>query len=251
MFSSNRVLKSIALTAVAAPLLWGCGSMVTREEYDHNVNALQQANDSLKRRNMQLEAMGSESEQNAAALKLYGEISEQLKQMLAGVKGGDGFGPVGGDVKHWRLTDEAFLFDSGKSAVKPKFKQKLTEFVNSIKGSDTVYLRIVGHTDSAPIDKSREHNPTGMNLELGARRAIVVADIFNDAGFPELRMLVESAGASQPIASNSTKEGKAQNRRVDIYIGEGKPIPAEAGGKKESKKESKHKEGKHSEDKIK
>lgn len=247
MFFTNRVLKSFVLTAVATPVLWGCGSMVARDEYDRNVNALQQANDSLKRRNMQLEGMASEYEQAIAKGKLYGEISEQLKQLLAGMKGSEGFGTVGGDVTHWRLTDEAFLFDSGKSAVKPNFKQKLVEFVNKFKGSDTVYLRIVGHTDSDPINKSRDGNPTGMNLELGARRAIVVADIFSDAGFPELRMLVESAGASQPVASNSTKEGKKQNRRVDIYIGEGKPIPAEAGGKKESK----HKDDKHTEDRTK
>ncbi len=53
---------------------------------------------------------------------------------------------------------------------------------------------------------------------LSLRRAEAVRDILASRGVGRRQMLVEGAGATQPIADNSTAEGRAQNRRVAIYI---------------------------------
>lgn len=76
-------------------------------------------------------------------------------------------------------------------------------------------FRIEGHTDSSPTD------PTGpwlSNWELSAARALGVLHYLSDFGVPENRFQVSGLAATKPIADDSTEEGRAYNRRVDIVI---------------------------------
>lgn len=70
-------------------------------------------------------------------------------------------------------------------------------------------VRIVGHTDSVGGDEG--------NLDLGQRRAYAVADVLHQYGVPVEQMAWDSAGSAQPIADNATAEGRALNRRVEIW----------------------------------
>lgn len=73
-----------------------------------------------------------------------------------------------------------------------------------------VYLEIHGHTDSTGTDK--------WNDELGMRRAEAARRYLNERGIPLYAMSVMSHGSSKPVADNSTREGRAQNRRVVVRV---------------------------------
>jgi outer membrane protein OmpA-like peptidoglycan-associated protein len=71
-------------------------------------------------------------------------------------------------------------------------------------------VQVIGHTDS--------DGDATYNLNLSQRRAQAVADVVLSEGVPYGRVQVIGRGEDQPIASNLTPEGKAQNRRVEIVI---------------------------------
>jgi outer membrane protein OmpA-like peptidoglycan-associated protein len=77
------------------------------------------------------------------------------------------------------------------------------------KYADTA-IRVSGHTDNTG---SRQYNQT-----LSERRAASVASYLGTQGVAQQRMLVQGMAFDQPIADNSTADGRAQNRRVEIYI---------------------------------
>jgi len=73
---------------------------------------------------------------------------------------------------------------------------------------------VLGHTDN--IDIRSALYPS--NWELSAARACTVVRLFADAGLDEKLLLAIGRGATQPIASNDSAEGRLRNRRVEIQI---------------------------------
>lgn len=94
---------------------------------------------------------------------------------------------------------------------------KFAEIVQSEKatGFDVV---VVGHTDTTPIRKPATLAKFPNNWYLSAARAIRVMDMMSKDGIPMERMGIMGYGKFRPIADNSTPEGKAKNRRVEIYL---------------------------------
>ncbi len=76
-------------------------------------------------------------------------------------------------------------------------------------------FRIEGHTDSSPTDPA---GPWQSNWELSTARALGVLHYLSDFGVPEARFQVSGLAATMPIADDSTAEGRAYNRRVDVII---------------------------------
>ncbi len=76
-------------------------------------------------------------------------------------------------------------------------------------------ILIVGHSDSVPL-KSKVRFKS--NHDLSVQRAQSVADVFKPNLKDVERLVVEGRGPDDPIASNKTAEGRAQNRRVDILL---------------------------------
>jgi outer membrane protein OmpA-like peptidoglycan-associated protein len=108
-------------------------------------------------------------------------------------------------------NDEAkFGFDSFE--LSDAAKTKMDEFVQMLIEQDKgVYLEIQGHTDST--------GPEEWNLILGKKRAEAVRDyLHRKYNIPLHRMEVISYGSEQPVGDNSTREGRAQNRRVNILV---------------------------------
>jgi chemotaxis protein MotB len=75
-------------------------------------------------------------------------------------------------------------------------------------------VEVVGHTDSDPIKKSKWAD----NWELSAQRSLSVLRYLIKKGIPEDMIRAAGRGASQPVASNASASGKAQNRRVEIVV---------------------------------
>lgn len=110
--------------------------------------------------------------------------------------------------------NNAILFDSGSAVLKVGYAQTLLKIANTINVLDN-YIRIEGHTDNVPIYSSKYES----NWELSAARATNVVRLFiSDAKINPEKMVAVGYGEFKPIANNSTVEGRAQNRRVDIII---------------------------------
>ena len=100
------------------------------------------------------------------------------------------------------------LFDFDKSALKPEGKAALDTLVAQLKGVKIEVIVAVGNTDSIGTD--------AYNLALGQRRADAVKAYLVSKGITNV--YTESKGKSNPVASNKTAEGRAQNRRVDVEV---------------------------------
>lgn len=104
------------------------------------------------------------------------------------------------------------LFDVNKADLKPAGKSELDALVNKIKSTNSQIERITvtGHTDSSGSKQ--------LNQNLSERRAEAVKSYLVSRGLDGNRIDTKGAGDSQPVASNKTAAGRAQNRRVDIDI---------------------------------
>jgi OOP family OmpA-OmpF porin len=109
------------------------------------------------------------------------------------------------------------LFDFDKAVLKEEGKVALHELDDDIKakGAKVVDIDVIGHTDST--------GPEDYNLDLSVRRAQAVADYIISEGIDASIIDVSGEGESNPIASNDTREGRAENRRVDIHVGVEQP----------------------------
>lgn len=76
-------------------------------------------------------------------------------------------------------------------------------------------VTVIGHTDSVPLQTS---NPLSSNQRLSEARAQTIADLLIAQGVPADRVSAEGRAATQPVAPNDTKQGRALNRRVEILI---------------------------------
>jgi type VI secretion system protein ImpK len=76
-------------------------------------------------------------------------------------------------------------------------------------------ITVVGHTDSIPLQRS---NPLSTNQRLSEARAETIADILVQNGVPRDRVRSEGRAATDPVADDGTREGRALNRRVEVLI---------------------------------
>jgi outer membrane protein OmpA-like peptidoglycan-associated protein len=101
-------------------------------------------------------------------------------------------------------------FDSNRAELKPQFYPTLDSVVEVFKEYKQTLIDVVGHTDSTGTPE--------LNYELSRRRAASVAQYLSQQQLDPNRFSVEGHGERDPIASNATPSGKAQNRRVEITI---------------------------------
>jgi outer membrane protein OmpA-like peptidoglycan-associated protein len=106
--------------------------------------------------------------------------------------------------------DSGILFATGKSDLNASSKAALNKFANSLKETPETDVTIYGHTDNTG---SKE-----VNVQLSKNRAAAVASFLNSNGIPTDRMTTEGKAFDEPVADNATAEGRAKNRRVEIYI---------------------------------
>lgn len=100
-------------------------------------------------------------------------------------------------------------FDNDLADLKPQSRPTLDEVGKLMTGDAALKFKVVGHTDSLG---TAEHN-----LDLSTRRAQAVAGaLVHDYNIAAERLTPIGAGATQPVASNDTEEGRAKNRRVEL-----------------------------------
>jgi len=114
-------------------------------------------------------------------------------------------------LKELNETGKAILyinFDSGKSTIKKESMPIVEQIIEMMKQAKDIKLSVEGHTDS---DGSNESN-----LKLSEARAKAVVEAITKGGIDAARLRSAGFGEEKPIADNSTSEGKAKNRRVEL-----------------------------------
>ena len=108
------------------------------------------------------------------------------------------------------IRDVHFQFD--KATLTESDKEVLDKVATRLKGeASTAQLTVTGHTDSVGSD--------AYNQKLSDKRAHSVVEYLIEQGVPRSSFVsVVGAGESQPVADNSTADGRAQNRRTEIKI---------------------------------
>lgn len=108
---------------------------------------------------------------------------------------------------------EAGFFAPGEAAIGPNAEDVILTIARSLH-DDPTHIRIEGHTDSTPISNARYPS----NWELSTARASTVLARLIENGIAPERLSAAGYAGFQPVQDNSTSEGRAQNRRVDIVI---------------------------------
>ena len=99
-------------------------------------------------------------------------------------------------------------FDFDKANIRPDAVPILREAANVLKENANLKVSVEGHTDSVGSEE--------YNLKLSLRRANAVKQFLVKEGIAESRLTTRGFGESQPVASNETEDGRAQNRRVEL-----------------------------------
>jgi outer membrane protein OmpA-like peptidoglycan-associated protein len=118
--------------------------------------------------------------------------------------------PIGATVNKkgcWALKG-VLLFDFDSSTIKPEAHTVLDEVAIILEANPEIKGEIRGHADSTGAEE--------YNLQLSEKRAKAVEKYLEDKGLDPARFTSKGYGASQPIASNETEEGRQENRRVEL-----------------------------------
>ncbi|RDI28935.1 OmpA family protein [Pseudacidovorax intermedius] len=106
-------------------------------------------------------------------------------------------------------------FDTGRANIRPTLAGVLDQFATGLRNNPNAEVRIIGHTDNTGTD--------AINDPLSVQRAAATRDYLTSRGVPARAIQIDGRGSREPIASNATDAGRAQNRRVEIYVGERAP----------------------------
>lgn len=219
----NRITNRLGWTTMIALLLGGlllggCQNKV-KDENEALWKQNKELEDELRSSREALEAA------NLDRARLQQEMADAQKAKLAqgGQTGAGGqFGGLEGEGVEVTEQDGQVtvsvagdvLFDSGQATLKSTVKAKLRQIAAALNQNSNQRIRVEGHTDSDPIRKSKWRD----NYALAEARAAAVRDYLAEQGVSRARMSTIGHGPDQPVASNSSRSGKAQNRRVEIIV---------------------------------
>ena len=101
-------------------------------------------------------------------------------------------------------------FDTDKATLTPDGQATLTRAAEAMKSNPNAHLRLEGYTDSTGTD---DHN-----LSLSQQRANAVGSFLKSQGIDGKRLTGDGFGGSHPADTNATEAGKADNRRVELFL---------------------------------
>ncbi len=130
----------------------------------------------------------------------------ELRRSLAGT--GVGITNTGNDLRV--VLPDSVTFRTGSSVVDPAFHPSLRAVSESLQRHPNTTVRVIGHTDNV--------GSAAYNNQLSQDRALAVARVLISNGTRGSRIAVTGRGFYEPIATNATASGRAENRRVEIVI---------------------------------
>jgi outer membrane protein OmpA-like peptidoglycan-associated protein len=174
-------------------------------------------------------AIGSRSKNTAAGAIIGGAVGgvagavigrymdKQKKELEEQIEKDNKNRPAEEQVKVERVGEgiqvtmgSGILFDFNKSTLRPEARRSLTAMAETFKKYNDTNIMITGHTDNVGTDE--------VNNRLSQQRADAVANYLASLGIDRKRLLTKGLGESEPVADNTTAQGRQQNRRVEIAI---------------------------------
>ena len=219
MMKTNAVLRTTALAATLAVALAGCESMSERQRGTAKGAGIGAAAGAV------LGAATGDSERAAKGAVIGGAIGaiagnvwskrmEDKRRAMEQATQGTGIDVQKTEDNQLKVNVPSDVsFDVGRAAIRPELRPVLDQFAHGL--DQTMRVRIIGHTDSTGTD--------AINNPLSIDRAESVRDYLSARGVAPARVEVSGVGSRQPIASNDSVEGRARNRRVEIFLREPEP----------------------------
>jgi flagellar motor protein MotB len=109
-------------------------------------------------------------------------------------------------------------YDKGMLGVPEKFLQQVRQAMPHLGGKQNLVIKFTAYTDNIPLKGRDERiygDPVGLSKAVARRVAL---DVQDDLGLPNAAIETEGRGASQPVTSNDTQQGRALNRRVEVEL---------------------------------
>lgn len=173
------------------------GIQTTVEDQGQKISELEARDAQLATDIERTEGMVGEAKQVSETAKVKAEAAERAAR--------------GKVIWKVTLTNNDLRFGSDRFEVTPSGAAVLDQFIARVKSFDRlVFIEIQGHTDSSGAE--------AYNLALGQRRADAARDYLHEHGIALHLMSTISFGEKTPIASNQTRDGRAQNRRVELLV---------------------------------
>lgn len=198
----------------------------TKERQEGNLSLHQQRIDALQNKNQELQAtvealnIALDKEQIAREARLaqikhtYEELVEALEEEIT--RGELTISNLEGKLTVNLLNQ--ILFDSGATQLREEGKKVLKNLGDVLNRFPDRALQIAGHTDNVQISsRLAERFPTNWELST-ARATSVIHFLQQEADIPGNRLIAAGFSEYQPVTDNSTPQGRAQNRRIEILL---------------------------------
>lgn len=155
----------------------------------------------------------SKQVERAKAQEREDNVADRIKESMANNQLA-GLVQIDSNERRIKLVlTEAVLFDSGKAGLKDRARQILKPIVEELKKVPNDVL-VEGHTDNVPMHKGRY----ATNWELSMARAYSVIKFLEETGMNPKKLAGIGYGENRPVAENTTIEGRARNRRIEISL---------------------------------
>ncbi|MCD6681418.1 MAG: OmpA family protein [Burkholderiaceae bacterium] len=211
--------KLMALTAASALALSGCANMSETQQrtaMGTGAGALAGAalgsvlgGSGVATRNMAV--LGAAA--GGIGTYIWSQRMEQQKQAMQQATQGTGVQVTQTADNQLKLNVPSDVsFDTNSAQIKPNLAPVLDRFAQTLNANPGSTVRIIGHTDNTGTDS--------INDPLSVNRAASVRQYLAARGVDPARITIDGRGSHEPIADNSTAQGRAMNRRVEIFVGE-------------------------------
>jgi len=220
MIASKTRNFGTALVGLSLLFAAGCASPQTLRQYQDEVRSLREERTALKKENRDLR-MQNEAYEAALAQANTMPASAPITNDQ-GASAFDEITGVNATVRGGNLVvsiEDSVTFSSGRAQLTKQGEQTLRAVADVLRQQHpSGEYWIEGHTDSVPISKSK----WGSNRELSMARAMAVLHyLVESCGVADESCVVAGHGQYDPVAENTTNEGKARNRRVEIVVHRG------------------------------
>ena len=195
--------RSLLLCCLASALLVGCVSKGTYHDLENKYTTLQGQYTSLQ------QSSAAQAAHHAAELAA-------LKQELAADKGHVGRLQ---DALGYTVNSD-LLFPSGSWEMSKPGQEIIAKLAPRLAPFQRSKLLVNGYTDNAPVGRALQRKGIATNAVLSQKRAEAVMQYLITQGVQPDMIAARGLGEADPLASNATAQGRAQNRRVEVTVAE-------------------------------
>ena len=207
--------RVLLLLCVASVLLTGCVSRGKYDDLEGKYTGLQGQYKALQGQYTTLEGQYKQLQQSSAtqAAQSAAEMAAVKKELAADKAQ---VGRLQNAIKFTVNSD--LLFRPGSWEMSPKGQELIAKLTPQLAPYQQTKLVVLGYTDNAPVGQALQRQGITSNAVLSQKRAEAVMQYLISQGVKPDMIAARGLGEAQPIASNATAQGRAQNRRVEVTL---------------------------------